>query len=214
MSDVHRYIHAFGPSFLTRFYDPMIKLLREDRFKSRMIDLLEVEAGHRVLDVGCGTGTLGLMIEARQPGAKVYGIDGDSKVLSIARTKAARRRSSVQFERAMAWDLPYPEASFDRVVSSLVFHHLASPDKLRAAQEIHRVLRPGGIFLLADFGPPESGLGKVLSRGLHWFEEVSDNLAGRLPGLLSEAGFSNVEEVDRARTLIGPIAHIRAYKPQ
>ncbi|WP_437487069.1 class I SAM-dependent methyltransferase [Sorangium sp. So ce1014] len=64
--------------------------------------------------------------------------------------------------RAMAWELPYPDGTFDRVASSLMFHHLAADDKRRTAEEILRVLRPGGALLLADFGSPRSAPGRAV----------------------------------------------------
>lgn len=212
MTTTNRYIHAFGPAILTRLYDPVMRLLREDEFKGRLVDLAQIQSGHRILDVGCGTGTLALRIHQRQPGAEVHGVDGDSKILEIARNKVAQARASVAFERAMAWELPYPDGTFDRVVSSLVFHHLVTDDKRRAAREILRVLRPGGTMLLADFGPPRSTTGKAIAWSLRWFEEAADNLAGRLPGLLTDAGFSDVAEIDRLQTYIGPIVYLRGRK--
>ena len=212
MTTTARYIHAFGPAILTRLYDPLIHLLREDEFKGRLIDLAQVEPGHRILDVGCGTGTLAMRIYQRQPGAEVHGVDGDPKVLEIARSKIAQAGATVAFERAMAWELPYPDGTFDRVVSSLVFHHLVTDNKRRAAREILRVLRPGGVFILADFGPPRSIPGKAIAWSLRWFEEAADNLAGRLPRFLTDAGFSNVAEIDRFQTYIGPIAYLQGRK--
>jgi ubiquinone/menaquinone biosynthesis C-methylase UbiE len=212
MTTTSRYIHAFGPAILTRFYDPLIRLLREDEFKGRLVDLAQIQSGHRVLDVGCGTGTLAMLIQKRQPDAEVHGVDGDPKILEIARAKVAQAGASVAFERAMAWELPYPDGTFDRVVSSLVFHHLITNDKRRAAREILRVLRPGGTLLLADFGPPRTIPGKAIALALRWFEEASDNLAGRLPGLLMDSGFCDVVEIDRFQTYIGPIAYLQGRK--
>jgi len=212
MTTAHRYIHAFGPAVLTRFYDPMIRLLREDEFKGRLVDLAQIQPGDRVLDVGCGTGTLAMLIQRRQPNAEVHGVDGDPKILEIARTKVAQAGASIAFERAMAWELPYPDGTFDRVVSSLVFHHLLTDNKRRAAREILRVLRPGGTLILADFGPPRSLPGKAIAWSLRWFEEAADNLAGRLPGLLVDGGFCDVAEIDRFQTYIGPIAYLRGRK--
>jgi len=207
-----RYIHAFGPAILTRFYDPMMRILREEKFKGRLIELARIQPGQRILDVGCGTGTLALLIQQRHPDTDVHGIDGDPKILEIARDKAARARATIAFECAMAWELPYPDATFDLVVSSLVFHHLATDDKRRAAGEILRVLRPSGTLLLADFGPPSNMVGKAIASIVRRFDEVSDHVTERLPRILTDAGFSDVAEIDRFETHIVPITYLRGCK--
>ncbi|AUX39842.1 SAM-dependent methyltransferase [Sorangium cellulosum] len=210
----HRYIHALGPAVLTRFYDPVFRLLtREDTFRGRMVEHAQLAPGQRMLDVGCGTGTFALRAQQRQPGVEVHAIDGDDEVLAIARDKAARAGAGVRFERAMAWSLPYPDGTFDRVTSSLMFHHLALDDKRRAAREILRVLRPGGALLLADFVAPGGAPGRAFVWVLRRFEHLADNLADRLPAELTGAGFSGVAEIDRHPTALMPIAFLRGYKP-
>ena len=103
--------------------------------------------------------------------------------------------------------LPYRTGALDVVVSTLVFHHLPGIAKQQALLEIHRVLRPGGGFLLVDFGAAE-GLGlRLFARalavlGLFSLTEArtaADNLAGRLPGLLAHAGFSYREVAEPVR---------------
>ena len=106
----------------------------------------------------------------------------------------ARAGVRVQLDEGLATALPYPDASFDRVISSLVVHHLADADKRRALAEIRRVLAPGGIFLLADFGAPLSGLERLVGRWLHHFEHARTNLAGGIRALLVDAGFTRVDE--------------------
>ncbi|WP_438022436.1 class I SAM-dependent methyltransferase [Sorangium sp. So ce233] len=214
MTTTARYIHAFGPAALTRFYDPGIRLLiREEVFRSRLLEHMDLAPGQRVLDVGCGTGTLAVLASQRHPGVEVDAADGDDEVLAIARDKAARAGAGVRFERAMAWALPYPDGTFDRVVSSLMFHHLVADDKRRAAQEIFRVLRPGGALLLADFGPPRGAAGRAVAWALGRFAHLRENLADLLPALLTGAGYSDVAEIDRIRTALMPIAMIRGRKP-
>ncbi|WP_437815499.1 class I SAM-dependent methyltransferase [Sorangium sp. So ce1078] len=219
-----RYIHALGPAVLTRFYDPAVRLLiREEAFRSQLVSHMQLAPGQRVLDVGCGTGTLAVLAQQRHPGVEVHAVDGDDKVLAIAREKAARAGAGVRFERAMAWELPYPDGTFDRVVSTLMFHHLAADDKRRAAEEILRVLRPGGALLLADFGSPRAAPGRAVVRALRWFERLAhrhddlvhrfdDNLADRLPAVLTGAGFSGAAEIDRFGTAVISIAMVRGHK--
>src|SRR5215467_2630538 len=136
------YVPALGLDWLTRFYDPLIRLtLREDAFKRSLVDRTSLRPGHDVLDLGCGTATLTLMLKAACPAARVTGIDGDPTVLAIAHAKVSAAGDAVELRQGMAYDLPFAPASFDRVVSSLVFHHLADADKARTLAEAHRVLR-------------------------------------------------------------------------
>ena len=140
-----RYVHALGWRSLDRLYDPLLRLtMRERRFKKRLIERADVKAGAAVLDVGCGTGTLLLMLRSLRPSARVLGVDGDRAVLQIAREKAARPGMSVVVVTADAAQLPLRDESFDRVVTTLMLHHLERDQKQSMLREALRVLRPGG----------------------------------------------------------------------
>jgi ubiquinone/menaquinone biosynthesis C-methylase UbiE len=132
-------------------------------------------------------------------------VDGDPEVLAIARNKAARANLSVQWDEGMAYALPYRDRSFDVVVTCLVIHHLASPEKLRAFKEVYRVLRPGGTVRVADFGRPFSPLTRLQAMIGRNLEEADDNFSGRLTGMLVEAGFDDVSEMDPFDTVFGPL---------
>ena len=148
-----RYIPALSYAWLTRWYDPVVRwTTREAVFRGRLLAQATIKPGHRVLDVGCGTGSLALLIKRAQPGAIVTGIDGDSTILASAKAKAAHAHVGIEWTEGRADALPFPDASFERVVSSLVFHHLDRATKLAALREIHRVLAPGGEFHFADWG--------------------------------------------------------------
>ena len=140
-----RYVHALGWRSLDRLYDPLLRLtMRERRFKQRLIERADVKAGAAVLDVGCGTGTLLLMLRSLRPFARVLGVDGDRAILQIAREKAARPGMSVVVVTADAAQLPLRDESFDRVVTTLMLHHLERDQKQSMLREALRVLRPGG----------------------------------------------------------------------
>jgi len=94
------------------------------------------------------------MLKQSIPEAQITGLDADEQVLAIARTKAERANVQIQLDHGLAYELPYPDGSFDVVLSSFVIHHLTSSDKLRAFQEVRRVLRPDGWFHILDFGRP------------------------------------------------------------
>ena len=205
-----RYVPALGIKSLTRFYDPVIAATtRERKFKDRLLDQLDPRPGQHILDLACGTGTLALAIARRQPAATVIGVDGDSEMLARARAKAP----DIEFDEALAQDLPYDDGSFDAVVTSLFFHHLTRDLKLAALAEVARVLRPGGELHVADWGPPSDPVMRALFTGvrlLDGMEPTRDNAEGRLPELFREAGLADVSEHGRLRTLFGTLAFYRA----
>lgn len=209
------YVPALGLDWLTRFYDPLIRLaLREDAFKRSLVTQAGLRPGHDVLDLGCGTATLTVMLKAACPDARVTGIDGDPAILDIARTKTAGL--AIELRQAMAYELPYAPATFDRVVSSLVFHHLADADKARTLSEVHRVLRPGGELHVADWGAPANPLMWIAALGVRLLdgaERTRANLEGRLPDLMRAAGLADVAEAERWSTPFGTLSLYRATRP-
>src|SRR5437773_4875806 len=160
------YIPALGFDWLTRFYDPVLRAtLREDRFKRLLIAQACLQPGQDVLDLGCGTATLTIMLKQSCPGAKIIGLDGDPKILAIARQKIAAAGVDVELHEGMAFAPPFAPASFDRVVSSLVFHHLTTENKRRTLAKVRELLRPGGELHVADWGKPHNTLMWIASLG-------------------------------------------------
>jgi ubiquinone/menaquinone biosynthesis C-methylase UbiE len=208
------YIPAAGYHWLTPLYDLGQRwLMREGTIKPRLVGLAEIGEGHRVLDLGCGTGTLAIQIKRRYPGCHVVGIDVDPRILGIAAGKARRAGARIDLARGSATALPYPSDGFDRVVTSLVFHHLGNEDKRRALEEARRVLRPGGVLLLADLGKPHAPAMLLASVAAGWFEETRAHVAGELPSLLRQAGFGEVRERAQFATVFGTIAVYEGRRP-
>ncbi len=208
-----RFIPALSYHWLTPVYDPVLKWgMREENFKRRLINQANIQAGDHVLDLGCGTGTLTILLKQTVPGAEVTGLDGDPVVLELAQEKARRAGAQITWDQGMACTLPYPDRAFERVVSSLVIHHLEAEAKLLAFKEILRILKPAGEFHLVDFGRPHEPVGWMLSRGMRHLEETKENFDGKLPGLLVEAGFREVVETDSMTTIFGPISLLCAVK--
>jgi SAM-dependent methyltransferase len=210
----HAFVPALGLDWLTKFYDPVIRLtLREKAAKRRLIEQARISAGMDVLDFGCGTGTLLLMLKRVHPEARVSGLDVDPKVLAIARDKLSRAGVEVVLKEGRASAPPFPEASFDRVLTSLVLHHLTTAEKRAALTGLRRLLRPGGELHVADFGPPQNALMWIVSRGVGWLDgsdRTGANLRGELPALVRESGFRDVAERGGIMTPFGTLAFFAA----
>lgn len=210
------YLHALRFAWLTRFYDPVVALtVRERTFKQRLIALAGIESGHEVLDIGCGTGTLAILIKQTCPGAEVTGLDGDPEVLDRARRKAQVAAIDIRFDQGLSHELPYQDASFDRVVSSLFFHHLDRNGKQGTLSEIRRVLKPGGELHIADWGRPANALMRGLFffiQMLDGFETTRDNVKRQLPAYLANAGLTAVSQQGQLNTIFGTLGFYSAIR--
>jgi ubiquinone/menaquinone biosynthesis C-methylase UbiE len=207
------YIPALKYSWLTSFYDLIMRLtMRELTFKQRLVEQACIEKGQHILDLGCGTATLAILIKKMYPETEVTGLDRDPDVLKIARAKVARNNLNIKLDQGMAFKLPYPDGSFDRVLSSLLLHHLTRENKIRTLREVFRVLRPGGEFHLADFGKPSNVLMYPVSLVMRQVEENRDNVNGLLPEFIRKAGGNSIHENYRYMTVFGTIVLWQAQK--
>lgn len=211
-----KYVPALRFPALTRIYDPVVALTtRERTFKQRLITQANLKPGLRVLDLACGTGTLALWMKQAQPGIELCAIDGDAQILRQARAKAARLGVALDFHQGLSTGLPFAAGSFDRVTSTLFFHHLPAADKVRSFAEALRVLVPGGELHVADWGAPSNPVMRAAFLGiqlLDGFGNTAANVAGRLPHMMREAGFIDVHQHGGVDTLFGTMALYSARK--
>lgn len=169
-------------------YDVLAWLLmggRERAFREKLVRIARLKPGDAVLDVGCGTGTVA-MVAKRQVGAAgvVHGIDPSPEMIARAKKKAARAGADVTFAEAIVEALPYPDARFDVVLSTLMLHHLPRNARHACAREIRRVLKPGGRALVVDFGPTPSGKRSLIGHfHRHGHVDLQDIIS-----VLTEAG--------------------------
>jgi ubiquinone/menaquinone biosynthesis C-methylase UbiE len=209
-----KYIPAAGFFSLAAFYDPLVRLLgREKQFKTQLIELAEIQPDHHVLDLGCGTATLTIMIQHSSPQAQVSGIDGDEAILAVARKKVTRSGLNIQLDEGMAYDLPYPDEQFDRVLTSLVLHHLSAAARRRALEEVMRTLKPDGSLHIADFTASDTG-GSHLAAHLFSFLNPHSH-AGSIPLLaeMTQCGFADVQAEGHVASLFGKIGFFSGSKP-
>lgn len=206
-----RYLPGMGRDWLLPLYDPLTRLMGIDSAHRRLAEHAQLDCARRVLEIGCGTGNLTLLVKRLRPQLEVVGLDPDPKALARADRKARRAGLELELHRGFADQLPYPEGSFDRVLSALMFHHLESDLRVASLREIARVLRPGGALLLMDFGGSSHNLHGLsrLARRSHTFE---DNWDGRIPALMSEAGLSQATAIDQQAKHMGQLTYYRATR--
>jgi cyclopropane fatty-acyl-phospholipid synthase-like methyltransferase len=215
MEASHKQTHAFVPALgfdlLTPLYDPFIRLtLREQQVKQQLVEQARIAAGMTVVDLGCGTGTLALLVKQEQPTARVIGVDVDAKILDIARAKIASAGADVELRQGTLEEAGLGPASLDRVLSSLVLHHLTTDEKLAALGAAHAALRPDGELHVVDFGPPHNLLMSLVSAPFRFFDghtRTSDNFGGRMPDVMRQAGFTDVAERAHRMTPFGSLVY-------
>ncbi len=210
------YVPGAGFHWLTPLYDPLVALTCRDKtVKGRLVVAANLRPGLRVLDLGCGTGTLALRVKRACPGDEVSGVDADPRMLSAAVAKAKRAGLEATFTRGFAESLPYPDGMFDRVVSSLFFHHLSPPQKVCALREVTRVLAPGGELHVADWGRPSGPILRFLFLGvrlLDGWENTGAHARGELPALIGASGLGDVRVGKRFSTVFGTLELLSARR--
>lgn len=167
------------------------------------------QPGDQILDIGCGTGYFTRRAaRAVTPGGHVVGIDPSRPVIDYATRLAP---ANCTFQLASVQALPYPNASFDVVISSLAIHHLPPDERPTALREAYRVLRSGGRLLIADFRPPRNRVANLI--GALAGHGMRHNPVGRLAGLIAEAGFHVTGSGDRWLWLHPWFHYVQAQRP-
>ena len=210
------YIPALRYKWLTPLYDFFLGLtMLEKKIKQALIEAAYIPSKANVLDFGCGTATLTIMVKEIYPEVKATGINVDREILNKAIKKVKEKNVDIFLLDYDGSHLPFQDRVFDRVVSCLAFHHLDTDTKRKILAEIFRVLNNNSKLFIADFGRSKSWLQRTLFnviRGLDGFKSTDSNAKGLLPELISEAGFENVTIKKRFKTMFGEVQIINAEK--
>lgn len=210
MAETGSFTPLLGANALSPFYDAAIGLAtREGRWRNRLIAQMNLQPDDRILDVGCGTGSLALMLKARAPLATVFGLDPDSQALEMARRKAKRAGADIQFLQGFANDaLIKPLRPLTKIVISLVLHQTPVKEKLRILNTCRHVLGPDGEVHIADYGE-QRGLMRLAFRStvqaLDGVDDTEPHAKGQFPAIVREAGLKTLTETSRTHTPTGQI---------
>lgn len=207
---------ALSFPFLTRFYDPLA-----ERFfgglplRETLIQALELKRGMQVLDLGCGPGRLALQVKERAPGIYMTGLDVDPQILEVARRNAQKRGVTIQWRSQDLTSLNL-RRRYDRICSSMVFHHLTSEGKNQALASIRKLLASGGRFVLADFCQTENLVERLRFLAVQLFDgckTTAPHCSGWLEKNLPRY-FSKVQKIARIPTFLGPIGVFQVSAPK
>ena len=210
------YIPALRYKWLTPLYDFFLGLtMPEKKIKLALIEAAGVSPRMKVLDFGCGTGTLTIMIKEFQPGVNVAGIDVDVQILNKAIKKIEQKGLDIFVIDYNGTEIPFQDEVFNITMSCLVFHHLDTSTKQKALAEMFRVIKKDGLLHIADFGRSKSLVQRTLFnliRTLDGFKSTDANAKGLLPELISDVGFENVTIKKRFKTMFGEVQIISGEK--
>lgn len=195
------------------FFDTFLFRGKLRELRQRTADLAHIQSGEKVLDVGCGTGTLAILVALRVGATgKVFGIDPGAQQIASARFRASQSNLPIEFKVGVIEHLDFPARTFDVALSTLMMHHLSDKLKRQGLAELFRVLYPGGRLVIADFKRPEqrpTERGHFGPGGIRIQEFAT---------LVKEVGFSEVEaeEMPLPRFSVhsvGFVGFIRGRKP-
>lgn len=210
-----KYVPALRFKALTKLYDRLLSVtFQEKKIKQALINQLQINGTETVLDFGCGTGTLAIMIKEQFPSVNIVGIDVDAEIIAIAEKKIKAKGLSIPLKKYDGESLAFlGHQQFDRIVSSLVFHHIPTTTKRNVLSQLYRITKPGAELHIADFGKPKNLYTKAafgLLRRFDGVENTSVNVEGLLPHFIKGGGFKEIQVTQSFNTAFGTVELIKA----
>jgi len=215
-SEKRDFIPALGYDWLTKFYDLTIRLtMPEKEFRNKLIQYLDPKEKDTILEFGFGTGQNLKIAKQLSPKATFIGLDIDPKVKKIAEHNLNSAHLDISLELYDGRIFPFESEKFDKVYSSLVFHHLDTKTKKHCLNEIFRVLKPNGVLLIGDWGKPKTKISRLqfyLVQLFDGFKTTNENVKGLIPVFMTDCKFKNVKEIDAIKTQIGTYCYYKGTK--
>ena len=215
-SDQPMFTPALGAHEHTADYDRVIAVMtREQRWRSRMLEVLAPSPNLTIVDLGSGTGSFAILVKDTEPTVRMIAVDPDPPVRAIAEDKSCDRQ--IEFITAMGNEpiTSVPQGTVDAVTCSLVLHQCPMEAKIGILANAYRLLKPGGRLLVSDYGEQRTLLMHLLFkqvREVDGYENTRPNKDGMIPSFMADAGFERVEELKLTQTPTGSISLYSGWK--
>lgn len=203
------YIPALRFHWLTNIYDWLVGVLMpEKEFKNALLQNANIQDNYTVLDFGIGTATLSIMAYQFNPKANYKGLDIDRGIIKIAKQKIENANATIELLKYDGGILPFSDNSIDRIITSLVIHHLTTEQKLEAFCEFKRILKHDGELHVEDWGKASNFLMRLMFNVvqlLDGYKITNDNVKGKLPNIIKQARFEQITISQKFNTVLGTV---------
>lgn len=214
-TQINEFIPALGFNFLTNYYDLAIRILIPRKFRQILVDHICPKSTDKIIDFGCGTGEIAILIKKVSPKTTLIGIDIDPEILKIAFQKIKKIGAEIKLVQSNNNILPLTSNYYDKISSCLVFCNLNDANKMNLLAELYRVLKKGGKIFICDWGYEKIKIKRMLCRTIFRltpFKKISIKSRTPLLIFLEQSGFINIKEMGFMKTITGTLYYYNAEK--